>query len=244
TSLLVAALAAIGGLSRLDGALLLLTLAAYVLLIVRWERQQLAAEEMATAHAPVPLATLQVLLGIPLLAGGSFLLVDAAVAVASALGVSDLVLGLTMVAVGTSVPELATSVVAVVRGDRQMAVGNVVGSNIFNLLAVLGCAALLAPAGVPVAPEALAFDLPVMLAVAFACLPIFLTGHTIARWEGGLFLGYYAAYYAFLSLAAMQHQALGPFSAVMLGFVVPLTVITLAVGAWRELRHGHHGPSR
>ncbi|MFP4130252.1 MAG: calcium/sodium antiporter [Halorhodospira sp.] len=234
-SLLVAGLAVAGDLGPAQGAVLLLALAAYLVLTVRWDRQQVAPDE-APAGGSLPGAALQLLLGIPLLAGGSFLLVEAAAAIATGLGISELVIGLTLVAVGTSVPELATSLVAMARDDRQMAVGNAVGSNIFNLLAVLGCAALLAPGGVQVARQALVFDLPVMLAAAFACLPVFLTGHTIARWEGVLFLGYYAAYCAFLFLAATQHPALPLLSAAMIGLVIPLTVATLAVGARRELR--------
>jgi cation:H+ antiporter len=79
------------------------------------------------------------------------------------------------------------------------------------------------------APSVLAFDIWVMLAVALACLPVFMTGREIARWEGGVFLGYYVAYVAYLILAAQQHDALPAFSGLMLGFVVPLTLLTLVV---------------
>jgi cation:H+ antiporter len=140
------------------------------------------------------------------------------------------------VAAGTSMPEVATSIIASIRGERDIAVGNVVGSNIYNILAVLGLAAFLSPGGVAVAPAALDFDIPVMLAVAVACLPIFFTGHLIARWEGWLFLGYYAAYTAFLILASQQHDALPAFSWVMEVFVIPLTAITLIVLAVRARR--------
>ena len=139
-----------------------------------------------------------------------------------------MVIGLTLVAVGTSLPEIATSVLAVLRGQRDLAVGNAVGSNVFNLFAVLGVTAVVAPGGVAVPRGALDFDLPVMLAVTVACLPIFFTGHLIARWEGAVFLGYYVAYSAYLLLRAAEHDALAPFSSVMLGFVVPLTVLTIA----------------
>ena len=240
-SLLTLLLARDGTLAGLDGVILLTGLAGYLALTLARDRGQIAAEAEPSAPARLPGALLRLVIGIPLLAVGAFLLVDAAAALAAALGISDLVIGLTLVAVGTSLPEIATTVSAYRLGDRQMAVGNLVGSNIFNLLAVLGLAALAAPGGVTVNAAALAFDLPVMLAVAFACLPVFFTGHTVARWEGVLFLGYYAAYCAFLFLAAAQHQALGPFSAVMLGFVVPLTLITLAVGVTRQLRDYRRG---
>ena len=149
--------------------------------------------------------------------------------VARQLGVSELVIGLTVVAAGTSLPEVASSIVAAGRGQRDIAVGNVVGSNIFNILGCLGLAGLLAVEPLTVASSVNAFDLPVMLAVAVACLPIFFTGASVARWEGAVFLGYYAAYTAYLILAASKHDALPVFSQAMLGFVVPITVITLVV---------------
>lgn len=179
-----------------------------------------------------------VLGGLVMLVFGARWLVEGAVAVARRLGVSELVIGLTLVAGGTSLPELATSVLAGLRGERDIAVGNVVGSNLFNLLAVLGGAALVAPGGVAVSGAVLWFDLPVMIAVAVACLPVFITGHTIARWEGGLFLGLYAAYTAYLILAAARHDALSSFSLVMAAFVLPLVAVTLAVTALRAARAG------
>jgi len=121
-------------------------------------------------------------------------------------------------------------------GQTQLAVGNVVGSNVFNLLAVLGLSATVAPDGLPVSAAVLWFDLPVMVAVAVACLPIFFTGSVIARWEGALFLTYYAAYTTYLILGATQHDALSTFSLVMGAFVVPLTAVTLAVLALRAWR--------
>jgi cation:H+ antiporter len=131
-------------------------------------------------------------------------------------------------------PEVATSIIASIRGERAIAVGNVVGSNIDNVLAVLGLAAVLSPSGLTVAPAVLDFDIPVMLAVAVACLPIFFTGHLISRWEGWLFFGYYVAYTAFLILASQQHDALPAFSRVMGLFVIPLTTVTLIILAARS----------
>jgi cation:H+ antiporter len=150
------------------------------------------------------------------------------------LTVPELIVGLTIVAAGTSLPEVATSVMATIRGERDIAVGNVVGSNTFNILGVLGVSSLVAPGDLPVTPSVLAFDLPVMTAVAVACLPVFFTGRTIARWEGIVFLGYYVAYTAYLVLAAQHHDALPVLSGAMLGFVVPLTVLTLGIALYRE----------
>ena len=172
--------------------------------------------------------------GLVMLVVGADWLVDAAVAFARAFGVSDLVIGLTVVAVGTSMPEIATSIVAAMRGQRDIAVGNVVGSNVFNILAVLGAAGIASGAGLPVSEAARNFDLWVMLAVAFACLPIMITGREIARWEGGVFLAYYAAYTAWLVLQAQQHASVPAFSGIMLGYVMPLTVITIVVSIVRS----------
>lgn len=172
--------------------------------------------------------------GLVMLIVGADWLVEAAVAFARAFGVSDLVVGLTVVAVGTSMPEIATSIVAAMRGQRDIAVGNVVGSNIFNILAVLGASGIASGTGLPVSEAARNFDLWVMLAVAFACLPIMITGREIARWEGGVFLAYYAAYTAWLVLQAQQHTSLPAFSGIMLGYVMPLTVITVVVSIVRS----------
>lgn len=174
--------------------------------------------------------------GLALLVLGARWFVGAAVEISRSLGVSELVIGLTIIAGGTSLPELATSVLAGLRGERDIAVGNVVGSNIFNLLAVLGISATVSSGGIPVSEAILWFDLPVMITTAIACLPIFFTGFAIARWEGLLFVGYYGAYTAYLILGATQHEALSTFSVAMGAFVLPLTIVTLGVLVIRTWR--------
>jgi cation:H+ antiporter len=146
------------------------------------------------------------------------------------------VVGLTVVAFGTSSPELAVSVRAGLAGNPDIAAGNVVGSNLFNLLGIVGVATPVTPGEISAAPALVRFDLPVMIAAAIACLPIFFTGHLIARWEGVVFLACYAAYTAFLILDASAHEALPAFSGMMLSFVLPITALTLAVLATRALR--------
>jgi cation:H+ antiporter len=138
--------------------------------------------------------------------------------------------------VGTSLPEIATSVVAVLRGERELAVGNVIGSNVFNILLVLGLCGLVAPSGVAVSPAALHFDIPVMIAVAVACLPVFFLDDTITRWEGGVLLLYYAAYVAYLCLVASEHNLMETFSTVMLLFVAPITALMFLVYWYRLYR--------
>lgn len=174
--------------------------------------------------------------GLAMLAIGADWLVDGASAIARAFGVSELVISLTIVAAGTSAPEVATSAMAAVRGERDIAVGNAVGSNIFNILGVMGLSAALAPEGVAVSPAALRFDIPVMTAVAIAALPVFFTGYAISRWEGSLFLLLYGGYVLFLYLDAVQSRYLSTYTWVMLLFVLPLVALTLALVMLHELR--------
>lgn len=176
-----------------------------------------------------------VLSGLALLVLGSRWLVDSAVSFAQYLGISELVIGLTIVSAGTSLPEVVTSLIAAMRGERDIAVGNVVGSNLFNIMGVLGIASIVAPTGMEVSAAVIRFDIPVMIAVAFACLPIFFTDGVISRQEGALLLGYYVAYTLYLILAAAHHDALPRFSAVMLYYVIPLTAVTLVIVTARKI---------
>jgi len=245
-SLLLWAVAADGGISRWEGLLFVALLLGYLFLLVRQSRRKSTAirAQYADSMPGVGVAwerhwgaqVLLILVGLTLLILGSNWLVEAAVTLARRLGMSELVVGLTIVAAGTSLPEVATSVMAAIRGERDIAVGNVVGSNIFNILAVLGISASIAPSDLSVAASMLAFDLPVMLAVAVACLPIFFTGNLITRWNGGLFFAYYLAYVGYLILMTGGNDALQPFNAILGYFVLPLTFVALAVLA---LRHWH-----
>jgi cation:H+ antiporter len=142
------------------------------------------------------------IVGLILLVAGARWLTDAAVDIATVLGISELVIGLTIVAMGTSLPEVATSVLAALRGERDIAVGNAISSNLFNLMGVLSVSSMVAADGITAPESAIQFDLPVMIGVAVACLPIFFDGHLIARWEGGLFFAYYCIYTAYLVLSA------------------------------------------
>jgi cation:H+ antiporter len=175
-------------------------------------------------------------LGLVLLVFGSHWFTDAAITIARELGISELVIGLTIVAAGTSLPEAATSVMAAIRGERDIAVGNAVGSNLFNIMGVLGLSGIVSSQGITVSETALYFDIPVMIAVAIACLPIFFTGHLIARWEGGLFLSYYFAYMAYIILAETNPAVTRTFAAIMFAFVLPLTIITLVATVVRAVR--------
>jgi cation:H+ antiporter len=179
---------------------------------------------------------LLVLGGLTLLVLGARWLVSASATIARAAGLSELIIGLTIVSVGTSLPEVAASIVAAIRGERDIAVGNIVGSNLLNLLGVLGLSVAVSPSGIPVASAALAFDIPVMFAVALICLPILFTRHKIARWEGALFLFYYTTYILYLILDAKEHDALPQYSKTMLFFVIPITIVVISIVAMSQLR--------
>ena len=249
-SLLLVALAWDGVLSRADGIAFMLLLLFYTgFLVVQSRRaskdtKEEYAEEFGDGTPrwiPALVARrwgqlLLIVAGLVLLVIGSQWLVEAAVTFAKALGVSELVIGLTIVAAGTSLPEVATSIMATIKGERDIAVGNVVGSNTFNILGCLGLSAAVAPSGIAIAPSLLAFDVWVMVAVAVACLPVFLTGREISRGEGVLILGYYVAYTVFLVLAAQHSDGTALFSRTMVYAVIPLTMLPLAMGLWRHRR--------
>lgn len=233
-----------GLLGRLDGLLLTAGLITYVVWSIQQSRKErpeivheyeegLPIHNVSPTLGAVLMQLVSVVGGLALLILGSRWFVGGAVILARGLGISELIIGLTIVAVGTSLPEVATSILAAIRGERDIAVGNVVGSNIFNILAVLGLSGIVAPTGVAISPAAMSFDIPVMIAVAVACLPIFFTGYRISRWEGALFLGYYIAYTMYLILGATEHDSLPLFSHVMALYVIPLTVITLIVVSYR-----------
>jgi cation:H+ antiporter len=235
---------AFGGLfTRLEGAILLLGFGGYMAYLIILGRKESEAVQAEYAHEyglfpsrarrQILFNSALVALGVILLVLGARWFVSGAEQLARSLGVSELIIGLTVVSLGTGMPELVTSVIAGIRKESDIAVGNIIGSNLFNMLAVMGITAALAPQGVAVAPAAVTFDIPVMIASAVACLPIFYVGYYIFRWEGFLFVGYYVAYVVYLILAAAQHDALPMFSSVMLEFVIPLTAVTLGILVYR-----------
>jgi cation:H+ antiporter len=240
-----------GGLSFWDGAVLFAVLVTYIVWSIREGRGEDPAvqEEFAGSLARSGRSQLGhlgrqvglVLAGLVVLAISARILVDGATDIARGLGVSDLVIGLTVVAVGTSLPELVASVVASLRGERDIAVGNVVGSNLFNILGVLGIGAMVAPDGIPVSEQVIGLDLPIMIATTVACLPIFFTGRRISRLEGGLFLGYFLAYMAYVVMGATDASYMRSFELGMLGFVIPLTVIAIAFSVFQSFQHRREG---
>ncbi len=235
---------------KLDGILLLSGGIFYTTyLLVQSKKNNSSVEELTEEFDVIPkeksvkewLTNLGIFsIGFVMVVVGSDWLVSGATTIAAALGVSELVIGLTVVALGTSLPELATSITASLKGETDIAVGNVVGSNIFNILVVLGTAGILTPTGVEISGSAINLDIPIMIAVAIACLPIFFTDNLISRWEGIFFWLYYVIYTLFLFLKSTEQESLPIFNAVMLWFVLPITFVTLTVitiSHWRDRKN-------
>jgi cation:H+ antiporter len=180
--------------------------------------------EVEVIDRPMPVQVGLVVLGLVILVAGSQFLVGSATDIATEIGVSDLVIGLTVVAVGTSLPELATSFLASYRGQRDIAVGNVVGSNLFNLMCVLGLTGLVAPDPVPVADSS-----------TVVLLPIVWKGFRIQRWEGLVLAAFYVVYVTFLILDSGDSQAVdvvGPIALV----VTPLVLLGFTLAALQARR--------
>jgi len=196
-----------GVLSRVEGLLLVLGAVAYTVVLVRFSQRESAElkQEYAEEFGQEALgserglargswnATL-LLVGIALTILGAELLVAGAVDLARTFGISDAIIGLTIVAIGTSAPELATTIVSTIKDDRDVAVGNLIGSSISNILLILGMTCLLAPNGVDVSADVLRVDLPLAAAVAIACFPVFRSDAKVSRLEGIVFVVCYLVY--------------------------------------------------
>ena len=237
-SVLLYFLAMDGLISRVDGIVLFVLLLVYVIFLLRLSKKEKDAGVLSEYEQEYgkPAADPQYLKNILFVLGGvaglvigSDRLVYGAVFIAKSFGVSELIIGLTIIAAGTSLPEVATSIVAALKGERDIAVGNVVGSNIFNILTVLGISSIVAPAGVGVAKAALDFDMLFMIAVAIACFPVFFHGYKIGRISGFFFLAFYVAYVVYLILGAQGSAAFAGYRQVMVFYVAPATAVVLAI---------------
>jgi len=244
-SLLAFFLGVDGNLGVWDGLVLLSGLVGYIIFALRQSQSENRevqdeyareyAEKQPRSSRNTGINLIFILAGLGLLVLGSRWLVDSSVVIAKALGLSELVIGLTIVAVGTSLPEVATSVIAAFKKESDIAVGNAVGSNIFNLLGVLGLGAMFAPGGISVAERALRFDFPVIAFVAMVALPIFYIDNRISRMEGALLLGYYALYVTFVVFRAYNSPALSAMT-LFITIFASITLIALFMVAVRSAR--------
>ena len=233
-----------GELSTFDGVVLLLGLAAYsfyTFIHIKNSRKQGEEDDEIFDYDEDPEDLAKgswfyikniglLLIGLALIVFGSDWMVDSAVAIATVLGMSELVIGLTIVSIGTSLPEVATSLSAARKGKADIAVANVLGSNLYNILLTLGLTLVIAPNVLDVSPQAIALDLPFMVAVSLGCIPIFIAGFNLTRSDGFVFLLYYTTYLAYLVLLALNNPIIHIIETGMLFGVVPLTVIYMI---WR-----------
>ncbi len=245
-SLLVYVFAFGGAIAPWQGLLLLTILISYTIYIVRRSRREsravkaqfdaaLSDERAQVKNLPVWLSGLLVIVGLFVLVVGARWLIDGSVVLARRFGVSETVIGLTIVAAGTSLPEVAASVMATIKGERDIAIGNIVGSSTFNLFAILGVAPVFS-GGLPVAPEMLNVDFPVMVIAAIACFPHFVAGLTFNRIEGILFFLAYVCYSSWLVLQATGSIMRPDFERIIMSFVLPVVVPVVVLVLWTKYR--------
>lgn len=196
-----------GMLSRLEGLLLVTMGMAFTFALIRVARREniKIKLEFAREYGPRRLAnrqaateTLMLAAGLVIIVTGADWLVKGAVDLAHLWNVSDAFIGLTIVAVGTSAPELVTMIISTIRDERDIAIGNLIGSSVYNILVILGVVCLVPAAGVEVSSELIRIDIPIMLGVALLCIPVFVSRRKISRFEGGLFVSAYATYLGYL----------------------------------------------
>jgi cation:H+ antiporter len=215
-----------GRVGPVDGGILLLGAAVYLTLLVRMAKKGAVKVDDVDDKTPMWLSWIFLIGGAGLLVVGSQLFVSGAVDIAKSLGMSELVVGLTIAAVGTSAPELATSIVAARRGEGDLAIGNIVGSNILNLLLALPLIGFFSAVPVAVRPEAIWHDLPAMGAAALAVWAVLGGGAKIRRVEGGLLIGLYALFIADLII---RSQGPAPFMVLVwyVGAPIALLIVRL-----------------
>lgn len=241
-SLVAAAMALDGNIGRLEALVLTIGLLSYTAFLFHQGRKQgmdtsdEEVEAMLKVKAPAWQNLLLVAGGLVLLVLGARWLVQSAVEIATMFGVSEAVIGLTIVAAGTSLPEVVTSVVATMRGERDIAVGNVVGSNIFNILSVLGLSGLVSPIPLLAGEQLVQLDLPVMLGVAVLCVPMFFTGAILDRIEGSIFLALYVAYVWYLVALALARPYLPTLQNGIVFGLLPVMLVYITYSLWHSLR--------
>lgn len=201
-----------GSLTRAEGIVMMVAALIYTVAIVRLTRRESfmtkiefarefrASRRLSPIHE-VLLNLAALIVGIAVVVIGSDWLVDGGVALARTMGISDAVIGLTIVAIGTSAPELVTTVIGTLRNDRDIAIGNLLGSSIYNILVILGLTCIVSPEALPVERHLALIDIPLMALVAIVCVPVFLSARRVSRLEGGMFVGAYVVYLTYLIVA-------------------------------------------
>lgn len=195
-SLLLGLLSYNNQISVLDGTILFACAILYIFKLIRSNKSdEHQAQVKNESYLKIGLF---MVLGLSLLIIGSDLLVDSAISISEHFGISDKIIGLTIVAAGTSLPELVTSIIATIRGEREIAIGNIIGSNILNIFVIIGLSAPFSKAGLIVEPTILRIDMPLMIFTAIIAWPLMRTGHQLGRKEGSLLVGIYLLYIGYL----------------------------------------------
>ncbi|MBL8091811.1 MAG: calcium/sodium antiporter [Anaerolineales bacterium] len=243
-SIFALVLALDGWLSRLEGIILISLLIAYIVFTLWASKkegqgiQDEYAEEYTSKETKgwksLAKNSFFVVAGLAMLYYGSNWLVEAAVIIARTFGVSELVIGLTIVAAGTSMPEVATSVVAAFKGEGDISAGNVIGSNIFNILGVFGVAAATTPESIPVAAHVVTFDLPIAIFAAVVTLPVFVVDNYISRFDGLIFFSYFVFYNLYIVLRAVNNPSVSILETFLMAYI-PLTFFFFIAVAARYL---------
>ncbi len=243
-SLLLYGLSFDGSITRMDGVVLFSMAVGYLFFLLRQSKAEKNVAVLAeyeeefgkTTEDPKWFRNISfIILGVAGLVIGSDILVRGAVEIAGFFGVSELIIGLTVISAGTSLPEVATSVVAAMKGEKDIAVGNVVGSNIFNIVLVLGVSSVVAPSGIAVTSHAVNFDMVFMVGVALATLPIFFYGYRVGRAAGFFFLLFYCIYIGYLILEATSAGVFPAYRQVLLYWVAPATGLCLLLVLFKAL---------
>jgi cation:H+ antiporter len=243
-SIFALVLALDGWLSRLEGIILFSLLIVYIVFSL-WaskKEQQDVQDEYAEEYATKEPKNLKTILknlffvgaGLAMLYFGSNWLVEAAIIIARTFGVSELVIGLTIVAGGTSMPEVATSIVAAMKGEGDISAGNVIGSNIFNILGVLGVAAATTPESIPVAVNIIRFDLPIAIFAAVVTIPVFIVDNYISRYDGFIFFSYFVFYNVLVVMRALSNPSVPMLESFLYAYI-PLTFFIFVALAARYL---------
>ncbi len=229
-------LASNGSISFIECLILSIILLVYLVYLARRKGsvQPETKQELKKGWFSVLINLFAAIAGLTALIAGARWLIGSALIFAEMAGVSELTIGLTVVAMGTSMPEIVVSLVAALKGEKDIAVGSIVGSNILNLLAVLGVSGLFIPGAIPVQAGLLSFDLLVLIGASLLCIPIFYTGHKIVRWEGILFLFFYFSYIFYIYLSSTEHDFLIVFVNVILFFVLPVVVFSMVTITYME----------
>lgn len=237
-----------GGISILESLILLAILITYLIYLSRSTKDAAelipelvdADEKSKPAGWGLVRVIVMIVVSIVMLIVSSRWMIDSAINIASSFGISEFMIGLTILAIGTSLPEIATSLIALKKNEHDLAIGNVLGSCLFNIIAIPSAMTLYQGGTLAVNLEAVYIDVPIMIFAALACLPIFFSDHRISRKEGLLFLFYYTLYSLSLYFRYQSHSGISDYTFHLAMIAVPVAVITFSMVTFKAIRYHRH----